>query len=660
MNKKLIATLVALGMVLGAFAMMATPVKAADPMTWHFVDVVTFADLRVRDTVADGTNPNGGVARWLVESVPAEVNTDVTAVNGAPYATMSNWIGADGGTGLDYYVTVQTNAAQTNPSAGEPVVFFLEKDTNIAASPQVYNPTSGAFTGGTVPNGYIWAGADVMAFGDIEPLPGASPPDTFFEVMKMPVPDLSGAPSITWAGVTQEADTCGDTNAEIVSWELYESAADTGPWAQVGTAAFGAPINYAAALPNWYSVGITWTGGVLCLVLSEPIQPVISGTFAPESSALLAAPAVHDGNTITESVTITATIDESADDSSPDILNGAQYRVDGGITYAMTPVDTIWNGITEDVTATFDFPNGFTEGVHTFEVAGSDDGDGMNATWTAGGTFTVTDTTDPVAAWTSEPVAGFIDSTLSFVAEYEDFSDLDAGIGVTYLSYQVNGGPVQYEAFTPGAQTWGSYVYAAMTASIDTTGMSVGDSITWNGLVTDTAATPGATILGAGGPIVLADAPTLINPFALFGTVYLYDGTSVGGYVGIPAPAGVPVSVTYNHFTLGIITVNAIGGTDADGEFTIDIMESMLGDPYELEIEAGPFTGYGNMGYDNLPCLDYSLTGGVENDVICGIPHHVDITLPAPLFNTNAGANMATTYQVMDIDGIPAQGYFSF
>ena len=96
MNKrKILVTVLALGLVVTAFAAFATPVSAANPKNWHFYDFVNFIP-RLRDTTSDTMDPHDGVARWMVTTIPGEVNTDFTNDLGAPISGMSAWIGPNG------------------------------------------------------------------------------------------------------------------------------------------------------------------------------------------------------------------------------------------------------------------------------------------------------------------------------------------------------------------------------------------------------------------------------------------------------------------------------------------------------------------------------------------------------------------------------------
>jgi hypothetical protein len=188
--------------------------------------------------------------------------------------------------------------------------------------------------------------------------------------------------------------------------------------------------------------------------------------------------------------------------------------------------------------------------------------------------------------------------------------------------------------------------------------MTAGDVILYGGQVTAGSAVPQNTLLGAGGPITMDDPPTLTDPFPVFGAVVLYNGNA-GVYTPIPAPAGVAVSVSYYDFVLGGTRTIATT-TDASGFYTVDIMNVVVGDPFGIEVAAGPFTGYGNMGYNWVPVMAAYAVGGVQVGVTCGIPYEVVITAPLALTNVIGGTAFLATYVIYDIDGVVAQGYYTF
>lgn len=259
-------------------------VGGAPPHTYWFADLGMFMP-RIRATTSDGTNPNGAVSRHWIRDTPQEVNTDVATFLGSPYAGMSDWIGSQGQTAANYYSMVQSSSLQTPPTNGEEAVFIMELDANVATTPKVY--INSGMQQGTVPHGYIWAGSDThqSAIADQEVLPSGSPPTTFFEVLEMPSPYLTNGTVWQWAGVSGSADVAGDTNGQIESWALLESANlmdNDGPWVEVGKALFGNPLLHEAQYHKYYCTVPYWKGDVRSLVYSQPWTPAVNAVALPD------------------------------------------------------------------------------------------------------------------------------------------------------------------------------------------------------------------------------------------------------------------------------------------------------------------------------------------------------------------------------------------
>ena len=162
-----------------------------------------------------------------------------------------------------------------------------------------------------------------------------------------------------------------------------------------------------------------------------------------------------------------------------------------------------------------------------------------------------------------------------------------------------------------------------------------GDSVTYGGEVTDLAATPLTTVLGAGGPIVMADPPPIPAPYTVFGTVALYDGAG-GVYAPILAAAPVTVIASWYDSVLGAINTKSYTTEAGTTSFySIDIDNWVDGHVYGIEIEA-TYAGIAtNLGHAWTILDDTDNVGSVQTDVVCGVPYEVDITtFPA---NTNAG-----------------------
>ncbi|MBA3045225.1 MAG: hypothetical protein FP824_03335 [Euryarchaeota archaeon] len=486
--RKMSVILVSVVIMISALALIPASTRGANPHSYWFTDTISWSldDLRIRDTTSDGTNPNGGVVRCWVEDTPAEVNTDVIPFGGWPYPGMSDIIGAQGQTGVDYCAMVQTAFSQTEPTFGENIIFVMELDKNVVTPPRVYMNNGAQI--GTVPHGYIWAGTDIhdSFVGDQEVLPGTSPPTSFFEVLEMPVPTSLDGMTWTWAGVSGPSDVAGDTNGQIESWALMESVDDNGPWTQVGVSAFGSPISYATVDFDWYCAVPIWKGGIRSLVYSEPTQgwwhpPHVTVDYANVS------PNPHNGNVVTEYVTLTAS--GSSLDMNPVTL---EYSIDG----------SPWTTFTSPVALMF--PSPYTEGLHSVDVRAFD---GYEYSLVVPADFTITDTTAPLTAWGTVPGAtAYVDSNLMFTAFYEDFTALDTDLANSYFSYRVNGGSWQNFTWEATFAGYGSYLYS-LRYTIPAGTFSAGDLVEYSGQATDMAATPNSQVLGLAGPIMMVSPP---------------------------------------------------------------------------------------------------------------------------------------------------------
>jgi hypothetical protein len=485
-----------------ALAMVPGTAIGAAPHTYYFVDDA-FAEFRIRDS-GDGTNPNGGAVRYWVRDTPAEVNTNVVPYGGSPYPGMSDIIGNSGASGMDYFTAVQTAWMQTEPTMGEEIIFIMEVDANRAASPKTYI-NDGVQIGG-VPHGYIWAGSDTHKMeADQIVLPSGSPPTTFFEVLEMAWPNTINGNTWTWAGLryAQPSYVAGNVLGQIAFWGLLEGVSggdNDGPWTEVGQAPFGSPINYMQVIDRYYCAVPYFKGGgtvatsVRSLVYSEPA--LVWGPPDVEVTNQITTPNPHNGNTVTEYVTISATV---TDLWGMDILT-AEYRVDYGpwIAFPQVGVSPLF------VTTIYNFPNDYTEGLHAVEIRGFN---GYQYSAIVNADFAITDTTPPLAAWNTVPGAtAYVDFDLVFTADYGDFTAFQTAIGSSYFWYSVNGGPAQHLAWNATFDGYGSYLYS-LTATIPGGTFLPGDIITYGGQVTDTAATPNTALLGAGGPITMEITP---------------------------------------------------------------------------------------------------------------------------------------------------------
>ena len=625
----------ALGMLSMGFAMLATPVAAQTSHTW--LTTTDWASGNIANAV-DTTSPDGGLGRHYVVARPGEI-----AQGPIGLGDFGSW---------EIIATTMPNAAMVDSSGfptptvgGELLALITERDPDaapVAQFGQIY--TDGA----SVPNGYTTCTPS-------KGMVWLTDPDNFLDstLTKIPTPTFTDGVSVDWTAMA------GIPN--LYGYGVLEAAANTGPWTEVGQST-GTSLAYPPVDNMWYSIVVYWSGtgtgftnmeSVRGLVYGAPDQKLGAVNNLPAVTNQVTVPNPHNGNTASELVTITADIDDAVD--AGDTLT-AEYRVDGGawVACAGSAVAPATLGISE----VYNFPDAFAEGAHTVEIRGFD---GIGYSPIVNADFTVTDITAPLGAWGAVPADGaFYTNDLVFTASYEDFTAMD--FVNSYFAYSVNGTEV-------GNSTWDNdtFVFGSYTNGISFTiaGGTLGydDTVTWEGRIYDTAGTPLFTDFTSGGPITLADPPSFLPPFPVYGYVYLYDGAG-GVYNPLVAAINVPVQIEYVNFNTGLPEIlNDV--TDATGQYSIDTMFAEAGQIYGIEVRAGPFTdgvtAFGNMGYNWTAIPATAATdGGIWTDVICGIPYEIDIT--APLDNDPATATVPfpVTYTVLDIDGVPAQGYFSY
>lgn len=635
MKSKIIATVLALGMVLTAFSMFA----AADPMEAVLSRVSPAADGQRADTGAAA--PNALVYFW--------------AQNRAwnPTVTVSHWgVNAYGVTvdGVGSWVynlaytqcTADTGSIWDAWSALEDFVMVYEIPNTLSANGR----------------NYTMIFEDQMD-GDGSTNAGANSAQNAMTVINNPT-ETSNNEATNTAVIGIVAQVTGYETPQLYDgYGLYKST--TGPITATNPGTFVADItttytDTAWTADAWYAVKVKWDGSSTDVFIAPRysygysqnlfVDYVVAGNDPPVVTVPATVPAVHNGNTVTEFVTIGATI---TDLQAADVLS-ATYSVDGGapVAFAQTGVSPLV------VSAVYNFPSPYTEGAHTVSIVANDGT--VNSVAPGAAPFTVTDTTAPLAAWDTVPGAtAFWTNDIVFTASYEDFSTFQAA--GSYLTWSLNAVPQANIPFVMTFDGFGSFLYTA-TATIPAGTGAAGDVITYGGQVTAASATPQTTPLAAGGPITLADPPVLTDPFPVFGTVVLYDGAA-GVYSPNLAPINTPVAVGYFDFALGAWNVIPTV-TDALGQYTVDIMNVVVGDPAGIEVAAGPFPGYNNMGYAWVPVVAAYAVGGVQVDVTCGVPAEVIITVPLTLSNVIAGTPFIATYTIVDIDGVLAQGYYTF
>ncbi len=478
MNTKIISALIALAVLCSGLAMLPG-VHAGWSHLFCTTDDLLTGNIA---EASDWTSPDDGLARIYVKSRPAEVALGPTP----PNPPTSHCIVADIDKGYPSgFALCDIEGFSTPTINGDMVALIVEKDRNAPM-----NPTYGRISvDGTVPNGYVASPPALAMNWNTDPQLTAD-----CTLHKIPIP-FADPGTIYWTALS------GVDN--IFGYGVLESFSNSGPWTEIGQTT-GSSIAYAPVMGYWYSLVIYWEGTGTGFLNTQAVRGRVFGEPglgwvppSPIASDLAASPDPHNGNTVNEFVTLSATI-SYWDDS--DILS-AEYRVDGDAWIAFPQ-----NGYSPlSVSTVFDFPNAYSEGLHIFEVRGYSEYWGYGIP--ASSSFTITDTTAPFAAWDSVPgPTAYVDFDLVFTAHYEDLTALDANLAGSYFSYSVNGGPWQNASWNATFDGYGSYLYT-VTCTLPGGIFLPGDIITYNGCVKDTAITPSTTILGAGGPITMKETP---------------------------------------------------------------------------------------------------------------------------------------------------------
>ncbi len=380
-----------------------------------------------------------------------------------------------------------------------------------------------------------------------------------------------------------------------------------------------------------------------------PMHEVRAGPW-PIVGPITVTPNPHSGDTTSEQVIIQTTLDSSA--IMAYIIAG-QCRIDGA-SYAMYAQDGAFDEMTETVIYTYQFPNGFAEGVHIVEVRGEDT-DGWGE-W-ASDDFTVTDITDPTVAWLSTPPATlFTTQPANFIVGYEDFTAYDPSIANSYIEWRVNNGTWGRYPWINSSFFWGSY-QNILTYSIPGGTFVIGDYVEYRGVVSDTAATPNVAYLAEGSfEIPNCYSQATGDPYPVYGYVYLYNGIS-GYYFPFTSSGGSIVTATWTSWYSGE-TINIMTGTNSLGQYSVDLMEYLNGDTIQLEAQFD--APYNNKGYNYTTVDLVGEPGSAFQEIVCGVPYEVKITNPLPGALEMPGVPFPVTYRIYDRDGLTAQGYYSF
>jgi len=627
MNRKILATFMALGMTLGVFSSVAfaADTTPATPDAWgmnfqlngyvYWPDGVTMLnepDLTFRMVIAcneDGDN-------LYYPEVPAEIAecVDDEGLNGYlsiddtfidfGYYAKDFQVGEPGNFNMNYKIWVYGSLITTT-SAGDGWC------TNLAGTTDVFTfPASGASASQDIRLPAAAEEATVTALNPVSPSNDNTPDFTY---------SIAGAPA----------------NVEI--W--YATVA-TGPYTSWGVDASvdGAWTPAVSIADGTYYFAATAPAETEPPTASEFGPYVITSGIAPVVANQLTTPATHNGNIASELVTITADIT----DGNPADTLSAEYRVDGGawVAFAQTGVSPL------AVSGVYNFPNGFTEGAHTVEIRGFDGG--LYST-IVNANFAVDDITAPVGDFSSVPTDLFAGSAGNFFGGYGDFTTMNWNIANSYFWYTVNAGPTVYVPWTNSSFAWGSYTWILRAS---TPAFAEGDVIVYGGQITDTATPALTTVFTGGGYTVLAAPPAVQDPYPIYGYVSLYDD------VAHLAGAGIVVTATWIS-SLTALPITATDTTNALGQFSIDLLNYTNTEYVELTANFGGI--YNNNGYNYTTIDIVGFPGGRQQNVVCGVPYEVVYNPAIPLLTpVIAGVPFGGTYQILDRDGTLCQGYYTF
>ncbi len=156
--------------------------------------------------------------------------------------------------------------------------------------------------------------------------------------------------------------------------------------------------------------------------------------------------------------------------------------------------------------------------------------------------------------------------------------------------------------------------------------------------------------------IWVVDNPSVItDPYSIYGYVYLYDGTSAGGYTPLLSGAGSTIDVTWWDPLNGWQTLSTV--TNAAGQYSVDLVNYTDGS--EVYVNA-TFAGFGNNGYNYTYVDTIGFPGGRRQDVVCGVPYDIFIVNPIPFTPVPFGSLIPVDFVILDRDGMLAQGYYTF
>ncbi|MDO9538088.1 MAG: hypothetical protein Q7J68_07200, partial [Thermoplasmata archaeon] len=649
------------------FAMLATPVTAAAPQT-----CVTFMDDEAGGSMAKYTNVAGDEG-WTMYWTDHSQN--VFSGNPAQSSVYDWYAGLPDYTEADFIMDNLYTDAVDGWLLSSQVTIIYENATGYVGWTYCAN------TGTASPKEFNEPACKLY------PISTAS---------------ISGSDiALTWPAIAMGAfsytpdasTTLADVNAQLMGYEVYRSTTNATwndnaamgtvsgaitDWTLVGGSA-GAPITgtswtdtgilTGSGSTYYYSTKLVFRGLTSAAVYdnqttmyggqgSNGINDPMGTSFPPETTLLTAwNPVGLAGDTTSEWVTLNATIDEP---DGTDTLLAAEFRVDGGAAQPMAAVDGTFDGITETVTGTYNFPDGpFAEGAHTFEVRGQDNVDGWNTTWVSS-TFTITDTTSPLGAYLAGTPANGADrqagATVDVTARYTDFTNFS--VATLFYWNQSEVARANNVTMTDYAWDWGSYI-VDFTGSFAVWG-SAGDVITYEVEFEDlgNAGANPPTVIAQRTIDVIAAATTATGPVPIYGTALQYDGTLAGGYLPVPIPGAVGTVVWYNN-TISAWTTSGFTA-DGDGDYIVDIYNVTDGGTVYVNVTNNPV--YGNLGW-NYTILAAGVGGEydpVRQNVTCGIPYDIRILQPVANAIIQITALFTLEYEIIDRLLVRTPGYYTF
>ena len=673
MKAKIFGIAIAICMATTVLATLATPVAAADPQSaWSYCYDHTPGTITAN--YVDAAGQEGWSLYWttltdtkpIYRGNPPDSNTWMYFGN-PNYLMAGAWV-------LDNLYP--------DPSGwlyNSELTIFHENATGYGA--YSYTPSTGPASPYFMPNVRLQtmpASTPVVNAANVDlTLPGfpqfddAGNPAGFDELQGYIIYRYStpiGNPSCTW----NDNPAMGPVNAPG-SWVAIAGSeaapVPVGPWSDAGIITGSGNTHYYSIVPVIRGVAnnVAFKYGGLGEGVDDP--SIALGT-PPETHTLGDAPDPHDGNVVTDFVTLTAIVDDSMHTGAgePNNINAAEYTVDGMGPYAMTAADGTFDSPTEGVTGAFWFPPGFTEGPHTYSIHGSDAVDGWNTTlpWPSG-TFTITDITAPLGDYTpATPMDGanratglppaYVGGTpVQIWAWYEDFTAYSSAVLYYWNAtegFRANAVPMNNNSFI-----WNSY-YNVFEATFNTYG-NAGDTITYEVELQDSAAGgPNIIVLAQRTIIPFLGANQPQDPYPIYGYTYLYDGTSVGGYAPLLL-TGCTVDVSWLNSTTGAYSTISYTDVAATGQYSVDILNYSEGGYVFCNVTNNP-NGFGNLGYNWTTVEAIAVPGGRMQNVTCGVPYNVSWVQPIPLTTWAPSALIPVEYIITDRDGVQCAGYFNF